>query len=524
MATTERYKNGGSVTIYNSAKGESAPNTGTSKYGYSSGNNQYTGNTGKQYNVSGANGAITVNRPDGTSKTVQRGDADYQATLDAMQKDGVNYTPNTTYTNQNGTYTTKSYTAGNKDLQYALEQAAKGSSTGVSVDDYVNSLYNRVGSQRADGSTVSLNDVTNELTRLGLQDYLPGNAIYTAGGRLLPGNEFVSYHDNNGQTSNSEDSRWASYGGQDYLIGGDSNNFVNYVNALTGNYNNLDYIFGGQNMANNPYAQENPEFLNQFNQQLAALYAQAAGNAGNGAGGNVNGVVNNNYSNNSLGGYVGSLGSLGAATGQNNYTSGLWSEIEAILRGGNDAYNKFLDSQQATANRNAEELARQAWVRSQLAGDGLKEGLSAAGLGASGALQSAQLGVQNSFNNSLADINNSLNDMSTSINEQKLAALTDLNKNLTDYAYQIQSDEYNRAMQQAQLYQQQLEYQKALEQQQWENAYNQQLLDIQNKQYADETANAQKAQQAEYYANLYNIGQISGAQYQQYLRQLGLIA
>lgn len=527
MATTEYLKNGGSVTIYNSAKGESAPNTGTSQHGYSSGNNQYKGNTGKVYNVSGSNGAITVNRPDGTTSTVQRGDANYQATLDAMQKDGVNYTPNTTYTNQNGTYTTKSYTAGNKDLQYALEQAAKGSSTGVSVDDYVNSLYNRVGSQRADGSTVSLQNVTDELTRLGLQDYLPGNAIYTAGGTLLPGNEFVSYHDNNGQTSNSEDSRWASYGGQDYLVSGDSNNFVNYVNALTGNYNNLDYIFGGQNMANNPYAQENPEFLNQFNQQLAALYAQAGGNNGMNPGGSMNGAVNNtvnnNYNNNSLGGYVGSLGALSGATGQ-NYASDLWSQIEAMLKGGNDAYNQFLDSQQATAEKNAEELARQAWVRSQLAGDGLKEGLSAAGLGASGALQSAQLGVQNSFNNSLADINNSLNDMSTSINEQKLAALTDLNKNLTDYAYQIQNDEYNRAMQQAQLYQQQLEYQKALEQQQWENAYQQQLLDIQNRQYADETANAQKAQQAEYYANLYNIGQINGAQYQQYLRQLGLIA
>ena len=126
MATTERYKNGGSVTIYNSAKGESAPNTGTSKYGYSSGNNQYTGNTGKQYNVSGANGAITVNRPNGTSKTVQRGDADYAATLKAMQDDGVDYTPNTTYTNQNDTYTTRDYTAGNSDLQYALQQAAKG--------------------------------------------------------------------------------------------------------------------------------------------------------------------------------------------------------------------------------------------------------------------------------------------------------------------------------------------------------------------------------------------------------------
>ena len=524
MATTEYYKNGGSVTVYNSAKGESAPNTGKSQYGYSSGNNSYTGNTGKQYNVSGANGAITVNRPDGTTSTVQRGDANYQATLDAMQKDGVNYTPNTTYTNSNGTYTSKSYTAGNADLQYALQQAAKQSSNGsVSLDDYVNSLYNRVGTQRADGSTVSLKNVTDELTRLGLQDYLPGNAIYTAGGTLLPGNEFVSYHDNNGQTSNSEDSRWASYGGRDYLIGGDSSNYVNYVNALTGNYNNLDYIFGGVNMANNPYAQQDPEFLNQFNQQLAALYAQAAGNAGNGAGGNVNNVVNNNYSNNSLGGYVGSLGSLGAATGQNNYTSGLWSEIEAMLRGGNDAYNQFLDSQQATANRNAEELARQAWVNSQLAGDGLREGLSAAGLGASGALQSAQLGVQNNFNNSLANINNSLNSMNSSINEQRLAALTDLNKNLTDYAYQIQSDEYNRALQQAQLYQQQLEYQNALQQQQWENAFRQQQAEIANQQFADELAYNKAKQQGDYYTNMYAAGSIGGQQYQQYLKQLGLL-
>lgn len=533
----EYVSNDGGKTYTNQRTGEVSGGSGnsgngssgsgnTSQYGYSSGNNQYTGNTGKQYNVSGSNGAITVNRPDGSSKTVQRGDADYQATLDAMQKDGVNYTPNTTYTNQNGTYTAKSYTAGNSDLQYALQQAAK-TNPGISVGDYAESLYNRVGSTRSDGSMVTLDDVTKELTRLGLQDYLPGNAIYTAGGNLLPGNEFVSYKDNNGQTTNSEDSRWASYGGQDYLVGGDSNNFVNYVNALTGNYNNLDYIFGGQNMANNPYAQENPEFLNQFNQQLAALYAQAGGNNGMNPGGSMNGAVNNtvnnNYNNNSLGGYVGSLGALSGATG-NNYASDLWRQIEAMLRGGNDAYNQFLDSQQATANRNAEELARQAWVNSQLAGDSLKEGLSAAGLGASGALQSAQLGVQNSFNNSLADINNSLNDMSANINEQKLAALTDLNKNLTDYAYQIQNDEYNRALQQAQMALQQQEYQNALQQQQWENAFRQQQAEIANQQYADETAYTKAQNQAAYYADLYNKGQITGLQYQQYLRQLGLIA
>ncbi|MBP3342264.1 MAG: hypothetical protein J6K99_07040 [Peptococcaceae bacterium] len=524
---------------------KSSGNTGTSKYGYSSGNNQYSGKTGKQYNVSGANGAITVNRPDGTSKTVQRGDADYNATLEAMQKDGVDYTPNTTYTNQNGTYTAKSYTAGNKDLQYALEQAAKNSSNGsVSLDDYVESLYNRVGSQRADGSTVSLQNVTDELTRLGLNDYLPGNAIYTAGGNLLPGNEFVAYKDNNGQTTNSEDSRWASYGGQDYLVGGDSSNYANYVNAMTGNYDNLDYIFGGANMANNPYAQANPEFLAQFNNQLAALYAQAGANGINGANGvtgnantagsavsgNVNTNIGNNYSNDSLGGYVSSLGNLGGATGNNGYTSDLWNQIQALLQGGYDATNQFLNSQQVTAEKNAEDLARQAWVNSQLQGDYVREGLSAAGLGATGALQSAQLGVQNNFNNSLANINSNLNDMTTNLSEQKLAALTDYNNNLANYAYQIQNDEADRAYQNAQLAMQQQEYQNALQQQQWENAYQQQLLELQNQQYADSVAQQQsetdyerKAQQAEYYANLYNIGQISGAQYQQYLRSLGLI-
>lgn len=543
--TVERISNDGGKTFTETGTGKvTSGNTGTSKYGYSSGNNQYTGNTGKQYNVSGANGAITVNRPNGTSKTVQRGDADYQATVDAMNKDGVNYTPNTTYTNQNGTYTTKSYTAGNKDLQYALEQAAKGSSTGVSVDDYVNSLYNRVGSQRADGSTVSLQNVTDELTRLGLTDYLPGNAIYTAGGNLLPGNEFVAYKDNNGQTTNSEDSRWASYGGQDYLVGGDSSNYANYVNAMTGNYDNLDYIFGGANMANNPYAQANPEFLAQFNNQLAALYAQAGANGMNGANGvtgnantagsavsgNVNTNISNNYSNDSLGGYVSSLGNLGGATGNNGYTSDLWNQIQALLQGGYDATNQFLNSQQVTAEKNAEDLARQAWVNSQLQGDYVREGLSAAGLGATGALQSAQLGVQNNFNNSLANINSNLNDMTTNLSEQKLAALTDYNNNLANYAYQIQNDEADRAYQNAQLAMQQQEYQNSLQQQQWENAYQQQLLELQNQQYADSVAQQQsetdyerKAQQAEYYANLYNIGQISGAQYQQYLRSLGLI-
>lgn len=601
MAVTERYKNGGSVTVYNSAKGESAPNTGTSKYGLSSGNNNYTGATGKNYSVAGSNGTITVNRPDGSQSIVRPTDPNYKVTQQAMQKDlqsnGVNYTPNTTYTNSNGTYTAKSYTQGNRDLQYALQQAAKQSAggywepavgtftgntgkkytadeaenilvtrtdgttsyvrpadanyietvkamnadgvssgkytnytnAGLSVEDYVESLYNRVGTTRKDDTVVSLQDVTNELTRLGLSDYLPGKAIYTARGKLIPGNEFVEFKDNNGMTSNSEDSRWASYGGQDYLIDGDSSNYVNYVNALLGKYNNMDYIFGGADMANNPYAQQNPEFLAQFNNTLAQLYANGGMNL------NANGAVTNNNVNvnQQLGGlldYTDSLGQLNNATGRDNYSSDLWSQIQALLQSGLDNNTAFLESQQAQAERNAEDLARQAWINSKLQGDSVKEALSASGLGATGALQSAQLGVQNNFNNSLANINSSLNDMTTTLNEQKLAALTDHNRNLAEYAYQIQNDEANRALQNAQLAMQQQEYQNALQQQQWQNAYNQQLLDMQRQEYSDNLAKTQadaendrKAQQASYYADLYRIGRINGAQYQQYLQQLGLI-
>ena len=53
---------------------------------------------------------------------------------------------------------------GNSDLKYALEQAAKSSGTGTSgTADYVKSLYNRIGTQRADGTTVTLADVDKEL-------------------------------------------------------------------------------------------------------------------------------------------------------------------------------------------------------------------------------------------------------------------------------------------------------------------------------------------------------------------------
>lgn len=219
----------------------SGSSSGTSKTGQSSGWNNYTGATRKQYNVAGSNGTIQVTYKDGTTRTVLPTDSDYAATSQAMQSDlagnGINYTPNYTFTNQNGTYTTKDYVNGNNDLKYALEQAAKNSGTGTSsTADYVKSLYNRIGTQRADGTTVTLADVDKELDRLGLSDYNSQNAIYTAGGSLLPGNQFVTQH-TGADGSNSADSLWYSYGGQDYLAGangGDSSNWAQYVNGRQG--------------------------------------------------------------------------------------------------------------------------------------------------------------------------------------------------------------------------------------------------------------------------------------------------
>ena len=70
---------------------------------------------------------------------------------------------------------------------------------------------------------------------------------------------------------------------------------------------------------------------------------------------------------------------------------------------------------------------------------------------------------------------------------------------------------------------QQQEYQNALQQQQWENAFRQQQAEIANQQFADELAYNKAKQQGDYYTNMYAAGSIGGQQYQQYLKQLGLL-
>lgn len=507
-----------------SGSAQSGSSSGTSKTGQSSGWNNYTGATGKQYNVAGSNGTIQVTYKDGTTRTVLPTDADYVATSQAMQSDlagnGVNYTPNYTFTNQNGTYTTKDYVDGNSDLKYALEQAAKSSGTGTSsTADYVKSLYNRIGTQRADGTTVTLADVDKELDRLGLSDYNSQNAIYTAGGSLLPGNQFVTQH-TGADGSNSADSLWHSYGGQDYLAGangGDSSNFAQYVNGKTGNLDNLSFIFG--DMQNNPYAQQDTDFLtaylnaqNQFN-NAGGVNAGTGTNYSQTGNANVDNVIN----------YVNSLNNYSAASGGNTGTS-LLDMLQSYLNSGLTANQDFIAQQKAQAEQAAQKQASDAWVNSQIAQKGLKEQLSALGMGTSGALQSGQMALQGDYGNNLATINSNLNTMLSNLSQQELQVLSDYYNNMANYAYQVTNDEADRALQQAQLalqqqqaaYDQQYQAQQlAMQQAQWE---------WQKQQAAYEQEQNRKLQQAAYYQSMYDNGSLSDAGLVNALSNLGLIS
>lgn len=507
------------------------PTTPTKPQWDTTGWDVFTGADGIQYSISPVNGTI-IALQNGTQTRYLPTDANYNSQYAAMQQQiGNAYTPYYSWTDANGNnVTTKNYLLGNSDLKYALEQymSANNSDT-YDVEGYAKDLYNRVGTQRADGSFVTLNDVNAELNRLGLSDYNSENVYYTAGGNLIPKNEFTTTKQG-AFGSNSGDSTWVSYGGQDYLVGGDSANFVDYVNGKTGNITNADLLFN--NMASNPYAQQDPAFMAQYNQALNNFYNSGGSTiipttpsvgtvpgASTGSTGyeKVDQLINLINSTNNYNGAVSNMG--GVSLGN----SSIWNDIQALLQGGLDSQKQFLANQKTQAELDAENLMRQAYVNQQLQGDGVREALSAAGLGTSGALQSAQLGVQNNYNNSLANINNSLQQMIASLNEAELQALIDHTNNMTNYAYQIQNDEQDRAYQNAQLYMQQMEHQRAQEQQKWENLYKQAQADLLQQQYEDETRYARNQESAAYYAQLANAGAITMAEYQQKLRELGLI-
>lgn len=532
MAIVDRLANGGKVTIYNSAKGENAKgnasssgNSGGSRpsggsngsYTNNSGTtwDQYQGATGKKYDVAGSNGTINVTRPDGSTSLVRPTDANYQATLNAMQSDlkgnNINYTPTHDFSNANGSYSTKDYVTGNNDLQYALEQAAKNSGTGqTGTADYVKSLYNRIGTQRGNGSVVTLADVNKELGRLGLADYDSSNAIYTAGGSLLPGNSMVQF----GPDKTGDEGMWAFYGGQQYRTGGDQNDFVQYVNGKTGNLDNLSFLFG--NMAGNKYAQQDPAYLAAY-QQALGQFNQAAGGAqgmGGAAGGNLTGNTNVDNAIN----YINSLNNYNMATG-GSAGSNLLDQIKELLGSGLSANQDFVAKQKELAQQQAEKQMSDAYVRQLLNDRQAKESMSAMGMGTSGALQSALMGNQNTYSSSIGDINSNLNTMLSSLNQQELQMLSDYYNNMTNYAYNISNDEANRAMQQAQLamQQQQMAYEQEMAKQQLAMQQAQWEWQKQQAQYE------QKQNQGAIYQDLYNQGLMSDAGLYNSLANLNLI-
>lgn len=475
--------------------------------------NNYNGATGKQYSVAGSNGTIRVTQKDGSTRTVLPTDADYSVTQKAMQADlqgnGIQYTPTHQGFNGNVDYTTKDYVTGNNNLKYALEQAAKNSGTGqTSTADYAKSLYNRIGTQRADGTTVTLDDVNKELDRLGLSDYNSSNALLTAGGTLLPGNEFVKSH-TGADGSNSADSLWMTYGGQDYLMGGDSANWAQYVNGKTGNLDNLSFLFG--NMQNNPYAQQDTDFLTAYLNAQNQFNAAGGVNAGNGTSysptgnANVDNVIH----------YVNSLNNYNAAAGNGGAgnTSNLLDMLQSYLNSGLDANKDFIQQQRAQAEQAASQQASDAYVNSRRAQNSLREQLSALGLGTSGALQSGQVGLQGDYSTNLNTINSNLDSMLSNLSQQELQVLSDYYNNMANYAYQVTNDEANRALQQAQL---------ALQQQQaaYDQQYQQQQLAMQQAQWEWQKQQAEreyentlsqqdynkKLQQASNYWDAYNAG------------------
>ena len=487
--------------------------------------NNYNGATGKQYSVAGSNGTIRVTQKDGSTRTVLPTDADYSVTQKAMQADlqgnGIQYTPTRTFNNGNGTYTVKDYVTGNNNLKYALEQAAKNGGAGQSsTEEYAKSLYNRIGTQRADGTTVTLDDVNRELDRLGLSDYNSSNALLTAGGRLLPGNEFLKYKDDAGLTTNSPDSRWVSYGGQDYLMGGDSANFAQYVNGKTGNLDNLSFLFG--NMQNNPYAQQDREFMQAY--QNAQNQFNAAGGIGAGNGTNYSPTGYQNVD--SVIQYVNSLNNYNAAAGNGGAgnTTNLLDMLQSYLNSGLDANKDFIQQQRTQAEQAASQQASDAYVNSRRAQNSLREQLSALGLGTSGALQSGQVGLQGDYSTNLNTINSNLDSMLSNLSQQELQVLSDYYNNMANYAYQVTNDEANRALQQAQLalQQQQAAYDQQYQQQQL--AMQQAQWEWQKQQAAYEQDQAQKQQQAAYYQSMYDSGLMSDMGLVNALNNLGLVS
>ena len=289
------------------------------------------------------------------------------------------------------------------------------------------------------------------------------------------------------------------------------------MNGKTGNLDNLSFIFG--NMQNNPYAQQDTDFLTAYLNAQNQFNSAGGVNAGTGTNysptgnANVDNVIN----------YVNSLNNYSAASGGNTGTS-LLDMLQSYLNSGLTANQDFIAQQKAQAEQAAQKQASDAYVNSKIAQKNLKEQLSALGMGTSGALQSGQMALQGDYGNNLATINSNLNTMLSNLSQQELQVLSDYYNNMANYAYQVTNDEADRALQQAQLalqqqqaaYDQQYQAQQlAMQQAQWE---------WQKQQAAYEQEQNQKLQQAAYYQSMYDNGSLSDAGLVNALSNLGLIS
>ncbi len=433
------------------------------------------------------------------------------------------------------TWTQKSYLSENPDLQYAMQQYAKGKSDGVTVGDYVSSLYNRIGTNRADGSSVTLADINKELDRLGLSDYNSNNVIYTAGGTYLPGGDTAklygreSYGDEGITVNGSpQNGRYYSYGGQTYLMPTDgkyaspyadlsqmanlmAKNYLkdangDYVRDANGNpvtYNNIsngDLLFGNMGM--------NSMIAGDANAQ--AQYAAMMNNLGQYMGGATIGstgaglpLANGNYTNNanvnSAINYINNAATYAQATGNNN----LLQSINDLMSGNMKSMQDYIALQKQQAEANAEQQAQSAYLSNLRAQNTMKDQMAAQGLGTSGAMQSAQLGLQADYGNNIATINQNLSSMLSNLSQQELQALADYYNTMTDYTYKINRDNADDAYRNQQLSMQQ-------EQMRLDEAYRQQQLAQQlaqfewQKQQADRNASQNAAE------FMYGEGGLSG--------------
>lgn len=393
----------------------------------------------------------------------------------------------------------------------AMENAynKKWENADIGVNGFVQNAYNTYN---------NANDLNNYLASAGMSDFDTNNATLTAGRDIIPGGSAKQYQSTHvgADGSNSANSLWLTYGGRDYLIGGDSANFAQYANGKVdnlvylpdgqtniyggtvaldangnaihqNNYDNRDYLLG--NLLNNPYIQNDPNLYGAVRQNMT--------NYDYGTGTNMNagtGMPNNETA--TPGYYTGNVNVDSTINNINNMldysvqtgNSDLYNSIVQLLTNGLDTTKEWLAGQKDQANKNAESQARAARVNQLLQQQALNEAYSAAGIGTTGAVQSGMQSINNSYNGALNDINSNLATLLGNLDEQELKALGDYYSNLAQYNYNITNDDLDRQYKYAALAQDQAQFNANQQLQQQELAQRQAQQELENQWYEREYA------------------------------------